>query len=204
MSDLKNLQSELCSSITSQGIPANILDAYPSFYGFETGFLFPLFPSSDSSLLIGGVYEYNSTGGRIHYQDYSGEVRADQIVSTNAFGCMIKYQLSSQNEFHWALFGSCKYYYSVLHNSLYTRIGTYQTLSEPAFHSSSLGVEIGIAPFYNLWNFHLGVQLSYLLFFPSSLEYDNYSDAYLENNNGENVRIDWSGFRLGLFIEYPF
>lgn len=86
MDDFKAFQHELRSDLTTIGIPAQITEQYLPFYGVQVGIMFPLEPSDVHTMFLGALLDYSSTGGRIQYQDYSGEVRNDHIAVEYSFG----------------------------------------------------------------------------------------------------------------------
>jgi hypothetical protein len=202
MSDLKGVQNELLNDMTLNNIPAKIIDSYPSYYGFKGGLLIPLQEQESYTISAGGIAEYTSTGGRIHYQDYSGEIRADQIVEAWSLGGMIEYKIHYSEVFDLLLQGSTQYFFSSLKYTLILQVGNNNDTEKPQFHSSSFGIEPCIIPTVKYYGFQLGLSLSYLFFIPTNLEYDQVSNAYLLNKHGDKVNIDWSGFRIGVLISY--
>ena len=205
MGDLRNLQREINDSYAeATGVQTTITDGYPSYYGFRGGFLLSTTESEEDQILYGGFIDYTSTGGRIDYQDYSGMLRVDQIVSAWSFGPTAIYRKSYSELFCINYETSIQLVQSQLHNVFNLRIGSSSKNQIADFHSLSFGIEPSIQPSLKFLGCMAGISLSYLFFLPTSLEYDNYSDAYLVNKNGDRVTIDWGGFKFGLSAEFSF
>lgn len=198
MSDLKGIQNELLNDIRELNIPADIVESFPSYPGYKFGFLIPVIDTTDRTFSIGGYFEHGSTGGRIHYQDYSGELSADQLAVETSIGTMIDYEYHYNEIFNIGLnFGVC-YTLSSFSITSYLRVGDESQEEELGFSSYSFSFEPAIIPSAYLWGMKMGISLSYLIDIPSNLEFDQYSEAYLTNQSGDKVTINWSGFRLGL------
>jgi len=198
MSELKGIQNELLNDIRELNIPAEITESFPPYPGYKVGFVIPVIDTADKTFSIGGFIEHGSTGGRIHYQDYSGELRADQSVVETSIGTLIDYQIHPAEKFSIGLNFAVGYTLSSFSITSYLQVGDESQEEELSFSSSSFSIEPGIVPSMYLWGMRFGISLSYLIYIPSNLEFDEYSEAYLINESGDKVNINWSGFRLGL------
>jgi hypothetical protein len=199
MSELKDEQRELLSDIKNENIPVKVTESYPAYFGFKIGFLIPVREYSESVLSLGGLILHSSTGGRIHYEDYSGELRADQIIKATGIGGIINVDSKFNSAFALSFNVSVNYLFSSFSNNLFVRAGDQVQIEKPNFSSSSLSIEPQVIPSFRLWKLQLGISISYMIYFPSTLEYDSNSGAYLVNKNGDKIKIDWSGLRIGLF-----
>ena len=200
MDGLKQQQNELLNGILQQNIPAKVTESYPAYYGFKIGFLIPLKDDIKSTLSIGSSIQHGSTAGRIHYQDYSGELSIDQLVDYTGIGAMLQYESHYSSKFNLGYNLSINYMLSSLSNELYFQVGNETQNEILDFSSSSFGIEPEIIPSYQLGLLQFGASLSYLIYIPSDLEYDDISDAFLVYENGDRVDINWSGFRIGAFV----
>ncbi len=204
MNDLKNLQSELLNEITSNGIPAVKTETYPSYVGTVIGLLLPIYEKENNTIFAGVLGEYTSTGGRIHYQDFSGEIRADQVVSAFSLGGTIDYEKYYTEQFDVDFQLSAKLIFSSMKNDFLLQVGDAKQFQQFEFHSTSFGFEPAIIPNIKVSPIQLGISISYLLNLPTYLEYDLFSNAFLINNKGERVTINWSGFRFGFLVGVVF
>lgn len=204
MSDLKNVQNELLSNMYEMGIEGKITESYPAYFGFQFGLIFPLNPSGDRDLWLGGFFDYATTGGRVHYSDYSGEVKADQIAKAYSVGGIISLSASDDELLKLDVSLGARLIFSNLDNEFLLRIGEEEQKETLSFSSLSFGLEPAITPSIVLSNFNLGLSISYLVSIPTSLEYNRNSNAYLVDQDGNKVNIDWSGIKLGLIVKYSF
>ncbi len=200
MDGLKQQQNELLNGILQQNIPAKITESYPAYYGFKIGFLIPLKNDIKSTLSIGSLIQHGSTAGRIHYQDYSGELSIDQLVNYTGIGAIIQYESHYCSNFNLGYNLSINYMLSSLSNELYLQVGNETQNEILDFSSSSFGMEPEIIPSYQLGLLQIGASLSYLIYISSDLEYDDVSEAFLVYENGDRVKINWNGFRIGAFV----
>lgn len=198
MSDLEGIQNELLNDIRELNIPADITESFPAYPGYKFGFLIPVIDTTDRTFSIGGYFEHGSTGGRIHYQDYSGELRADQLAVETSIGTLIDYEYRCNEIFNIGLNFGVSYTLSSFSVTSYLKVGDESQEEELSFSSNSFSFEPAIMPSMYLWGMRFGISLSYLIYIPSNLEFDEYSEAYLINESGDKVNINWSGFRLGL------
>jgi hypothetical protein len=200
MGDLEGIQNELLNDMNDLNIPTEITESFPAYFGYEFGFLIPVIDTAGNIFSIGGFIEHGSTGGRIHYQDYSGEVGSDQFAVETSIGTMIDYQIKLDEYFNIGLNFAIGYTVSSFSVTSYLQIGEESAEDELNFSSYSFSFEPGIVPSMNLLGMQFGISLSYLVYIPSNLEFDGYSEAYLINKSGDKVNINWSGFRLGLLL----
>lgn len=200
MSSLKNLQSDILSDIKNQGIEARITESYPAFFGFQAGLLFPL----EEKYFIGGFFDHTSTGGRVHYSDYSGVLKADQIAKANSIGGIFSFKATNKELFNLDIQLSARFIFISFDNEFLIRIGEEQEKQKYSFSSFSFGIEPGVVPSLVLSSFNIGLSVSYLLSLSTTLEYDDYDEAYLTSSSGEKVGINWSGLKLGLLVYYSF
>jgi len=83
VSKLRDINEQI---LTQLPFPAEITDDYPFFPSFQLEANLSLGKKLDFGLF----YSYHTTGSRIHYQDYSGEYKLDNILNLHQFGAMLK------------------------------------------------------------------------------------------------------------------
>jgi hypothetical protein len=204
MSDLKVLQNEVLDDFQVLNIHGEIVHSYPPYYGFEIGLLFPLSKDTKNKTFIGGQFAYTSTGGRIDYRDYTGELTIDQVAVLYSFGGALTIR-QPISEIFFVDFGfSLKLLVSAFRNSTSLHIGEGKQLEELNFSSLSFAIEPKVVPSIKFNQFSLGLAVSYSLAVPSRLEYENYDEAYLIHKNGEKAEIDWGGLNYGIVIGVMF
>ncbi|CAD5265081.1 MULTISPECIES: hypothetical protein [unclassified Imperialibacter] len=83
MTDPKEFQDGLPSALLGKdykSIPYKVYGNFSPTPGYDVVLTFPVGPTEWN--ILGG---YNSTGSRLHYRDYSGEIKVDQVVSNMHF-----------------------------------------------------------------------------------------------------------------------
>src|SRR5688500_12260694 len=68
MNEMKSFQVDLQKQ---SEYPMRIIESFPAFVYYEGSLTFPL----GNNFICAPNFSYGSTGGRIHYGDYSGELR---------------------------------------------------------------------------------------------------------------------------------
>ncbi len=88
MGDMEELQKEVASSSV---VPLQRVTTFPPYwgYGLSVGY------ETKKNYLIGIAFNYNSTGGRAYYEDYSGLLRIDQLLTCYSLGGFASFQLNA-------------------------------------------------------------------------------------------------------------
>jgi len=202
MGKMKDLQDQLMSPYREIDIPIEAVESFPAQPGWQVGFLYTL--PGDSNVALGVFFDYASTGGRIHYQDYSGEVRADQIANGYSLGGMVDIRFIQWELTRLDFVLGARLIFSSLKNKFYVQVGDQSQSLELDFSSTSIGIEPGFnySVFMDLFKINFGI--SYLLNIPADLVYSENDQAYLTDQNGKKVSLDWGGLKLGISFGYGF
>ena len=91
MSDLKKLQESIRADFP---VEAKITSSFPAYWFYE-GTVKKRF---DNNFMTGGSFSLGSTGGRISYADYSGEIHSDQLVKFYSFAAVLGVSIKSSNQ----------------------------------------------------------------------------------------------------------
>lgn len=190
---LKSFQQEFIEDIPE--VPIEVNDNFPSNIGFTLGYKLN---NINTSLF----FSYNSTGGKISYSDYSGVIRITQPLNAYTFGGEYQIKLSkTNNNFSLGLRG-----FSMLSNlklENYTQVLDNITNENIKFQSINFGVGGRLIYEYPISFFIIKASLGFDMTFGGTLKFKENNDFYLENNNGDKVKTNWSGLRTGLGIEIP-
>lgn len=149
---------------------------------------------------------YNSTGGKISYSDYSGVVRATQLLKGYTLGGEYQFKLTkdttSKGMFYFGARGFVNY--STLDLESYSRVADYVSTESLGFNSIDIG--LGIRLFYDIpiSVVKLRLNVGYDLVFAGELQFNDDNDFYLQDNSEDPVKTGWSGFRSGIGIVVPF
>lgn len=202
--DLRSMQAELAEQIRGSGIDASIVESFPNYYGLQFQFVFSNSKTPYRGLAWGGYFDLASTGGRIQYKDYSGEVTADEILSAYSLGFLLEERVLITSELECSFNVGVPFIWCYLDYALTTRIGSSSHKENPGFNAFSAGLKPGISVEYTLNRFVIGLSLDYLVCIPVAFKLNNNSDATLTTTNGKNVTMGLNGIKAGLGIGVNF
>jgi len=200
MNDLKGLQSEQAKIISDSlnTTPKTMYD-FPAYWGFRVSTSY-VKNRHNYSLHFG----YNSTGGRVHYGDYSGVIQVDKQVSNNNFALGYSYSIVNSKRFKLTTGISLGIAFSTIDAQdlveIYVSEEKEQRTGKYRGHQFFTSPEICFtyAPFKFLY---LELTAGYHHQLSSSAMHDN-SAGDLNNTKGETASPNWSGYRLGAGIGY--
>jgi hypothetical protein len=151
-----------------------------------------------SQHIEGGIYtDYTSTGGRLDYKDYSGEIRFDQVVSRISVGALFEYKIFQVDMFSINLSSKLSYQTSKLkfESSLQIQGDTQNSMIE--YTSDGLGIEPGVAAGFTYSLFLIRLEASYQLSFCGAYS----SEGHKLNNVSEafgDISPEWNSFKLAI------
>lgn len=198
MASLKELQQTI---IRQTGVNAKAIDAFGPYFQFGFGLVQDL----DENTRAGLFAEHGSTGGRVAYEDYSGEFTFDTPVSYNALGVTLySHQPMEDSGFSFVAGLEANVFFSQLKTEAYTRIHDSSDSSEDKFTSVGLGVKpyVGLQRTVNALPFRLTA--GYLASASKPFHVPGEPDHQLVRN-GHNDRLEpgWSGLRISLTVSVP-
>lgn len=194
MSQLEAFQQELAEDMT---VPAKVVDKFPATMTYELGFEH----GYGERMTSGGFFGYSSTGGRIHYRDYSGQVKIDQLLNNYSLGVQGAINLSDaavEKKMSPWFFCKLSAAYTLLNLTQYIEVGQESDLEFFKFKSLNIGLQPGFSFRIPLASFSINPEVSYEIQLPGKLFFEN--DTYLLNQQGKEVKANWSGLRLGISV----
>jgi hypothetical protein len=201
MSDLKDYQSEQSKNISDTLLttPETIYD-FPSYWGFRINASY-VSKRSNYSLHVG----HNATGGRLHYSDYSGEIKIDKHVSNTNVSLSYAYDILNTTHFKLrAGLGVGVAFSTIEANNL---VEIYVSEEKDEEITNYKGKQVFINPeasfVYAPLKFLFVELVAAYTKQVGSTEMIAGSDK-LADANGDNVAPDWTGYRLGVGIGYKF
>lgn len=199
MGDIEYLQKILKDIYMQQQIPATIVDQFPSYWNFQLQYSRKINDSFNTMFFLG----YSSTGGRLHYSDYSGEVKSDQIVAANFYGAGIEYYFNPLESFRY--FGAVQIclLYSSLELSYFFKVYDTTDNLTTSFRSFGIGVEPLVGIEYGLSPLLFRFEIGLLLSGQGTFYFNEQNDVPLKINQKE-ISPNWTGYRAGLSVGYEF
>jgi hypothetical protein len=197
--DLKEFQNQFLDEFP---VEPKITESFPPYWYYDASINY-LF-NDRLSLGISGTY--GSSAGRMHYKDYTGEIMFDVLANYFSIGIPVGFKLNPQNE-TWQLAAEVtpSIVLSNVDLEFQSRLGTQEERESFKFNSLNVALQPAVALSRKIQKFGLNVLAGYnLTVLKGDVFYKEQDDAYLLNESGEKVKIDWSGFRVGLGISYFF
>lgn len=181
-------------------MPVKITDNFPTQIHPGVQF-FLVFEDTD----VGVRYSHYSTGGRLHYKDYSGETRLDLIMSGNSVGVFGRMHLVSGKRFKFKGSLGASAYLTSGQLEAFSTIGEESSEERINLATTSLGLELSIEPSYTIADFcSIGLRVGGAFDLGGDLHLANNKDAILLDEDDNPITIDWSGFRGELFLGFTF
>lgn len=193
MNDLKNVNETVSLSLPfnteiTEDFPGFVYNKFIISYSFKRFFT------------LGVFWSYNSTGSRIHYKDYSGEYRFDNIISSHMPGIDIKYTIID-NVIDLSMYNDAGFAFTNLFVQEELKVFEFVESDEMNFIAHSFQTEPGIKAEYS-WKFlNFGIFFGYLFDFNKTLHIKDHPEIYYYNfYMNSNINEDWSGFRYGISL----
>ena len=191
---LHESQQELVSYYSTIDIPLKIVDSFPGNRALQVQLLKEFSPR----IQLGLFYGEKSTGGKVHYADYSGEIEFIQKISQDEYGLLGEYKLIEFGVLSIA--PVAKFSFS---NTFITIDNSFMTTTDLAkshttYRAMTLGMEPGIS---------LKTSVGKLLFQTSLSYHLNISTKFKGSENvdgGLPYWPNWSGYRVSLMTGWDF
>lgn len=190
MDGLKELNSNIIKSLP---LEAKITDNFPN-QPFLSG---SIVYQNDNPVYYGISVGYYTTGSRISYKDYSGELKIDNIISAYTPGMLIGANLTNKI---LTLKGEVNLAFSMSKLEIVEKI--LNETDELNLESNSFQLEPRIRLTYFWNNFEFGLRSGYLIDFGSKYNLEDNPDAFLENDENKAIKSNWSGLRIGISATY--
>jgi len=197
MKGLEEFQNETLFGLNF--LPVKIVESFPATFGYDIQFSY-----LRRKLQLGGYYSYASTGGRIHYKDYSGEIKFDQIVNGNSFGASTVWKINSSNDYNIAIGIRTGITVSDLLISNSISINDQPNVNQSyVFKSVNLHISPLIEFEYMLDRIVIYSTLRYEAnVAKSALNLNGDDNVFIELDSGENLKVDWEGLRISAGVKY--
>lgn len=196
MTDLKANQDEILDQIP---VDARKVDEFPPYLNFGIEGM----TSFKNDLSIGFLFDFQSTGGRISYADFSGRIGIDHRISAIGLGIAVHKAFRETEKFivMGNLEGSGLFTKMVIESN--SEIGTVSSSEELEFEaiSPALGGNIVFRRLLN--NFFIQVSGGFQYDIGGKVKLDN-SEGVLLTPEGAPARTQWSGGRIEIGIGYTF
>lgn len=199
MSDMERVQDFLIDLYSQQQIPLASVDNFLPYWNYQIQYARKL----NDSFKLSGFLGYASTGGRVHYSDYSGELKSDQTVTANFFGTGFEYYINSSEQIRYFIAAHISIIFSSLEISNLMRIYDQSSSSTNKFNSTGFGIEPSTGVEFYLMSILLRFEAGFLLNTQGTFYFKENPDIKFKLN-GKEISSDWMGYRIGFSIGYVF
>lgn len=199
MKMMKEFQEEIFNAMQEEDedLEMKIVAEFPASLQIDIGFMHKIGEEG----YAGGYLNYAFTKGRLDYSDYSGQTYLDQ----NIYRVVLGGELLKAYANGVRVFMKTGLNYSMLNIVSYTTVnGAGSAEDVVKFYSYGLSAEPGIGYEYVFNKMGLGLNVGYEINVQGKTFLKEDNNAYLLNSEGDPIRINWSGVRLGLQATYMF
>jgi hypothetical protein len=191
MDRMKSFQQDY---LNQSALPLKPVTTFPPYWGYGAAFGWGLNKVSSFGLF----YNYNSTGGRLDYEDYSGTARFDQLLHCVSLGTFYQCKLNKSEKWplHFSISVSKAYTNMAMTESLV--VGGQSNSSQYSFYSTNYGFRpsLILRRQFGVAFIHTGIGYEVQLAGKVYLKDNN--SLYLKNSSGDDVTAQWGGLRLTL------
>lgn len=192
MSDLKDFQVQIRGSY---GVEMRQVETFPGYMNFSGNLLFGF-----KKFYVGVLAGHTSTGGRLHYSDYSGSMTSDQLVRMNYIGHVIGAKINRGTLYEIFLGGTLLYYKNTLLLEERLQVGNEDIVMESDYTSENIATGPFIEVRRNLGRFLLRATAGAELHIPTPL---SSSDEQLGDSE-EGITVQPGGLRINVGVAYKF
>lgn len=199
MDDLKDVQE----AINNQNgiVDLQSLTSFPSYFQYEGGMQYDFKNGFMTGLLVG----YGSTGAHSNYSDYSGSITADQLIHYTSLTLSLGFVANPDKKWQFSFDLRPAAYFNTLQLTFDQQIGTEKIHDEYDFKSRNITLQptgminrkFGAFGIYASAGFSINLK-------GGKLALTDNKDSYLINSSSDPAIADWSGFRIGMGINYSF
>jgi len=192
MDEMKYLQENILESYPVEGA---VISSFPPYFTGSAQVIHQFM----TNLRAGAGYTYTSTGGRMDYTDYSGNIETNMIAISHRFGVSVNYSILGGERLDLSLFG--KLDANITHldiSSTINALGLSNGLQNK-YKSLSPNGSAGLELVYKLKDSAIGLEAGYLVDLAGDLSNrESGSDLLDPNDRQKTLTADWSGWRAGI------
>lgn len=196
MEDMKKMQRQFEATFLSNDIdiPVSVVSSFPMSLQGELGIDYTL----RDGLRLGGFANYAVTKGQVSYSDYSGSLAIVQDLKRVLVGARIIHDMGD----NFSLYGKVGMNWTRLAIQTETELIGVGSSEEEAVDVQSFGVAIepGIQWSKKFNRIKIEANAGYEGNISGKLKNDD--EAYLMDNNGDPIKANWSGFRIGIGLGF--
>lgn len=194
LKDLLNFQNR------GNGIPpSRVLEEYPAYYTFTGQIDAEFFEKIRFGIIVG----YTSTGGRIHYSDFSGEISLEHLVSSLQVGVTAERLFIKNERFELGFYTRVSMLMTSLDFDNKLDLGVLSDRILVETRSKSIAISPGFRFRKAIFKgFYIGAGIGALIDIGATAHLKGNTDALLLDGQGKELKANWSGLRLNLTLGF--
>ncbi len=201
MGDLKTMQSEMEEIYSSFGIRLKTIGDFPPYLNFQV----QVIPWINDELSTGVFLDYASTGSRLSYEDYSGIVKVDMILTRAAGGVLINHSPASVPGRDIKISMQISLIFTQLEYREEVGLNIQRLfLDTHLFSAYGIGIEPGIDWTIIRKPLNIGLYFGGQLNLNTTLALSQNREAKLTDLSGTELKPNWSGARIAILIGHEF
>jgi len=192
LNSLKEVQQILLDGFPVEG---KITNLFPPYSIFRINYIRPI----NEKLNLGLIYQNGSTGARASYEDYSGSVYADQLLTMYQFGGSASYRLLYSNYIELRAYGLFMLSLTSDEITRETFIPGYYLREYLKVKARNPVFEPGIELLYHRDKYSFGIDAGYQYDFGAKYVVKETNEYfYHPENSTQIIKTEISGFRASL------
>jgi len=194
--NIKLFQEEL-NKVT--GLPTQITDSYPDFYGYRL-----LLGVLKEKVANNFYFDYRSTGGKISYADYSGKYGIETLLQAYTLGYEYDYGFIRSKYFSSFLVLRLSGMYNDFSFNEYLTVNEFSENETYFFDSFGASAGAGLKFSFDLKKIIISTSVSYENNISLYLTWKEDSKVQFRNLDNKPVDVNWTGMRVGMSLGIPF
>jgi hypothetical protein len=200
--ELSNLQQQMENNLDNNyEVDTKITAAFPAwlYINGSVGYLIT------KQLAIGSSVAWGSSGGRISYNDYSGSVTLDMLVSYTSIGIPVTIIIKPDSKWLLALELVPSYVFNKMNFNFEYVLLDDADGTKLKFRSRNIAVQPGLVLSRHIGRLGFDLRAGYnLTLLKGNLFLEGGDGTYLLDDNDQKVRMDWNGLRLEAGLSWTF
>jgi hypothetical protein len=200
MQSMRAHQAELQSQFP---VNVKIVESFPSFLHYEVA----VTAAINMRFKVGLAGGYSSTGGRMHYSDYSGEITCEQLARSGMLAVRGDMRLNKSENFPIYVTLKAGVATGRYDLDVQSRVNDEEETDHQRFQSMNIFIEPGIILNKRIYRFiYATVNAGYNLNVSKGKLYwtENKNFHLFLDENGDDVQLDWSGVRASCGLTFSF
>ena len=199
MNDLKEWHRD----IENGSLPIASTSTFPAYLNLQIQFVNH---SPDKQIGLGFVWDHVSTGGRLAYSDYSGELQADQFLNAESIGALYERNLLITERLSVVPSVQLLFTFTSLQYEEYLHTSAEVSSTTVLFQSFGAGVSPEVTFRYKIGSWMFSVGGGYHISASQPLAHVGYSRVPLSfiDYSPIDIKPQWSGLRAGITLGKTF